>query len=232
MMSRETGDQFAAIARSLRNEPDELQTLEKALEAAVEVVSGCDAAGITLVQRRHRTVETPAATDDLARRSDQLQLEVGEGPCLSVLDREDIIYCTDLMAERRWPLWAPRVADELGVLSMICFQLFTTQQSIGALNLYSFHVDAFDARDQAVGLALAAHIAVAVAASRDIDSHDRAIAHRTVIGQAEGLLMERYGLSPEQAFTFLKRVSQDSNTKLTDVAATLVRTRKTPGSPA
>jgi AmiR/NasT family two-component response regulator len=42
--------------------------------------------------------------------------------------------------------------------------------------------------------------------------------------------MERFGLTAEQAFTFLKRISQDTNTKLADLAIELVRTRVTPGT--
>jgi len=224
-------DQFAATARALRHEPDELQTLERAVQVAVEVVAGCDDAGITLVQRRRRTLETAAATSEVAASSDRLQLEVGEGPCLDVLHSQGMVSCPDLLTERRWPLWAPRAAADLKVRSMMSFQLFTTSQSFGALNLYAYQVDAFDAHDEAAGLALAAHVAVALAASRDIDTQGQAIVTRTIIGQAEGLLMERFGLSAQQAFTFLKRVSQDTNTKLADVASTIMDTRKTPRTP-
>ena len=110
----------------------------------------------------------------------------------------------------------------------MCFQLFTTQNSYGALNLYSERPDAFDADDQAVGMALAAHVAVALAAIRAIESRDLAIARRTIIGQAEGILMERFSLDADQAFSVLRRVSQDSQRKLYEVAADLVRTGELP----
>ena len=229
MVLKDMSDQFAAVARSLRSEPNELETLARAIEVAVEVVPGCDYAGITLVKNRHR-IQTPAATGAVARRCDQLQLELDEGPCLDVLRDTEFITCPDLLEETRWPVWAPRVARELGIRSMLCFRLFTTTQSLGALNLYARKADAFDARDHATGLAFAAHLAVAVSSSRDIEGQGQAMTNRTTIGQAEGILMERFGLSPEQAFTFLKRISQDTNTKLADVAIELVRTRVTPGT--
>jgi GAF domain-containing protein len=229
MVLQDMTDQFAAVARSLRSEPSELETLARAIRVAVEVVAGCDYAGITLVRHRSR-IETPAATSDVARRSDQLQLELDEGPCLDVLRETEAISSPDLVHDRRWPLWAPRVAHELGVRSIMCFRLFTTKESLGALNLYSQRTAAFDVRDHATGLAFAAHLAVAVAASRDIDGQGQAMVNRTTIGQAEGMLMERYSLTPEQAFTFLKRISQDSNTKLADVAIEFVRSRVTPGT--
>ncbi len=231
MVISEYGDQFASIARSLRSQADEEQTLQKAIDVAVDVIEGCDYAGIT-VMRRRRTFETPAATDDIARRSDRLQYELNEGPCLDIVRGDDIISCADTLTEVRWSRWAPRVSAELGVRSLLCFELFTTTQSLGALSLYSHRPKAFDPLDHATGLAFAAHIAVAVASRRDIDGHNRAMVNRIVIGQAEGILMERYGLSPEQAFTFLKRVSQDNNSKLAEVAIELVRSRLTPGAQA
>lgn len=227
MTEQDYGDRFAAIARSLSEQNSELETLEKALSVAVEVVDGCDHAGVTLVMGGRR-LETPAATSDVAWRGDRLQYELNEGPCVDSVATQETVVCPDLYKESRWPTWGPRVAAELGVRSMLCFQLFTTAKSLGALNLYSETTDGFDYQDRVIGLALAAHIAVALAASREIDTRDVAMVNRTVIGQAEGILMERYDLSDEKAFSVLRRISQESQTKLVTVAAELVRTRQIP----
>lgn len=221
------GDQFAAVARSLHAQASELETLEKGLAVAVEVIDGCTHAGVSLV-RSGRRIETPAATSEVALLGDRLQYELKEGPCLDSIRTQETVSSPDLLHEPRWPVWAPRVAEELGVRSMLCFQLFTSAESLGAMNLYSEDVDAFDEQDRAVGLALAAHVAVALAASRAIDTRDLAIVSRTVIGQAEGILMERYDLTAAKAFAVLRRVSQDSQTKVAVVAAELVRTRLMP----
>lgn len=220
-------DPFAAIARSLGNQHGELETVEKALAVAVELIEGCHHAGISMVVSGRR-IETAAATSEVAMRGDQLQYELGEGPCLDSIRTQETILCRDLRHESRWSTWAPQVAEELKVRSLLCFQLFTTAKSFGALNLYSESVDAFDTQDQALGLALAAHIAVALASSREIDTREIAIISRTVIGQAEGILMERYDLTSDKAFSVLRRVSQDTQTKLVAVATDLVRTRKLP----
>ncbi len=227
MADEDLGDRFAAIARSLRAQPNELQTVEKALSVAVEMIEGCQHAGISLVKGGRR-IETPAATSEVALRGDRLQYELNEGPCLDTIQSQETVVSRDLLHESRWPSWAPRVVEELGVRSMLCFQLFTTAKSYGALNLYSERIDGFDHHDNAVGLALSAHIAVALAASREIDTRDLAIVNRTVIGQAEGILMERYDLTAENAFAVLRRVSQERQTKLSVVAADLVRTRQMP----
>jgi GAF domain-containing protein len=220
-------DLFATIARSLGDAKSELGTMEKALRVAVETIEGCQHAGISLVMGGRR-IETPAATSDVALQGDRLQYELNEGPCLDSIATQHTIVSSDLQTEQRWPSWAPRVAQDLGVRSMLCLQLFTSAQSLGALNLYSETPDAFDTEDEAVGLALAAHVAVALAASREVDTRDLAIVNRTVIGQAEGILMERYDLDADKAFSVLKRVSQDTQTKLATVAAELVRTRRIP----
>ncbi|CAA9240286.1 MAG: hypothetical protein AVDCRST_MAG93-1296, partial [uncultured Chloroflexia bacterium] len=72
----------------------------------------------------------------------------------------------------------------------------------------------------------AAHVAVAVAETQNADELRTSADSRTVIGQAQGILMERYSLDGDQAFQVLRRVSQESHTKLARVAEELVQTRK------
>lgn len=96
------------------------------------------------------------------------------------------------------------------------------------MNLYSRRTDAFDSEDIDNGWALAAHVAVALAEAQNVTHLEFAITARTVIGRAEGILMERFDLSATQAFAVLRRVSQHGNVKLNRVAEDLVRTRKTP----
>lgn len=102
--------------------------------------------------------------------------------------------------------------------SVLCLQLFVTEQSIGALSLYSTRVDAFDADDCAAAVIFAAHVAVAMSAAEAEHNLDTALVNRLAIGQAEGMLMQRYGMSADQAFAVLVRVSQDTNRKLVDVS--------------
>jgi GAF domain-containing protein len=182
------------------------------------------------VHHAGKRLETPASTSERARRGDEMQYEFDEGPCLDAARHHETTLSRDLRTEQRWPHWAPAVADRLGMRSMLCYQLFTSEHSYGALNLYSEDVDAFDVEDQALGLAFAAHVAVALAASREIETRGLAITRRTIIGQAQGILMERYGIGSDQAIRALTRVSQDSNRRLFDVAEDVVTTRRAPRS--
>ena len=215
-------EQFADLARGMSESANLPDTLRVAVEGTKTLVASADAVGISMVHRDRR-VETPAATDDACRRGDELQYELGEGPCLQSIHQQETVRSRDLRTEERWPNWSLRVADELGFRSMLCLQLFVTRDTLGALNLYSKRVDAFDADDEATSLALAAHIAVALTAAREFESLESVVAGRTVIGQAEGMLMQRYMLTPQQAFAVLARQAQASGTRLRHVAEDIVR---------
>ena len=130
-----------------------------------------------------------------------------EGPCFDALEMHERVHSRDLATDTRWPRWGPHVAHEIGVVSVVSYRLFTTADSLGALNLYSRTSEAFDLDDIYNGEALAAHVAVALASSRQAEQLGVAITTRTVIGQAEGILMERFDISADQAFAVLRRVS-------------------------
>jgi transcriptional regulator with GAF, ATPase, and Fis domain len=221
-------ERIAAAARTLSSERDVQHTLAASVGLATELIDGCDAAGVSVVYGR-RTIETPAATSDLVATGDKLQYEFQEGPCLDAIWDQETVHSPDLASEVRWPVWGPRVVEELGVRSMLCFRLFTAKDTLGALNLYSRRAGAFTEDDAVEGLALAAHVAVALVSATEIEGLNAAAVNRTVIGQAQGILMERYDIDSERAFSLLRRVSQDSNQRLRWIAAELVRTRKVPG---
>jgi GAF domain-containing protein len=236
-------DRLAHLARTFESQDDVAAATHEVCKAAVEIVDGAAvSAGITLVRRRRR-VETVAATSDLARNGDDLQYELGEGPCLDAAWEEPQVYAGDLRHDARWPTWGPRVVKDLGVNSMLCTQLFTNENTLGALNVYAADEDAFDSDDRDNLRLLGAHAAVAVAAAQQIDSLKIAVDRRTTTGTAIGIVMERYGVTNDQALALLRRLSQDENRKLADIAHELVDagnlrpsqrngvTRENPGPP-
>lgn len=222
--SRELAERMTSAARELQDEPDPQTTMEAATRLALLEVRGCDAAGISLL-RRARRIETPVATGELATAADRLQGELGEGPCLDAVWEERVVHAPDLRTETRWSRWAARMDEDHGGRSVLCFQLFTAADTLGALSLYSRTPRAFDVRARDVGAALAAHVAIAVAAAQRIAQLDEALLSRTRISQACGILMERYQMDSERAFALLTRVSSESNVKISEVARELVETR-------
>ena len=210
------------LARSLQNEENLDDTLDGIVAAAVQTVPGAEHAGITAVQARE-AVSTLAATDELVRKVDEVQYETRQGPCLDAVYRQRTVRLSDMGSEDRWPDFA-RHAYDMGIRSMLSFQLYVTLDNLGALNLYAGEPDAFDDESENVGLLFAAHAAVAMAGARQHEQMARALSMRDLIGQAKGILMERHRVTANEAFMLLVRASQRTNTKLTDIALALAET--------
>ncbi|WP_232838163.1 GAF and ANTAR domain-containing protein [Streptomyces geranii] len=211
--------QMAAMARDLLAQESVDATLERITASATELVDGCDAAGI-LVQH-DATTETLAPTDQLVVDSDLLQYRLREGPCFDAAraaQGERVFRIHDLTAEqRRWPVYAPQ-ARALGVGSMMGFLLFTDDEDLGALNLYSREPGAFTETSELVGWLLASHAAVAFSSARTHAQLEQAVTTRHVIGEAMGIMMGRHRVTEKQAFDMLRRSSQLTNVKLREVA--------------
>jgi hypothetical protein len=219
--------QIAELARSLQAEDGSGDTMDLAVRLAVDVVTGAEDAGIALVLRGS-IVETPAWTSERALQVDRIQQELGNGPCLSAIRDEEVISCPDLASETRWGAWGPRTADEVGVGSMLCFRMFTQKERLGALSLYATRPHAFTGADVESGLSFAAHTAIAITVARQEENMDLALDSRSLIGQATGIVMDRYDMDAVRAFAVLKRLSQQTNVKLHEVAVELIRTRHLP----
>jgi transcriptional regulator with GAF, ATPase, and Fis domain len=201
-------------------------TLEGALELAVQMAP-CDVASVSIRHGRGK-LETTAASAPVAERAHERQQDLGEGPCVEVVWEDDDIYVvSDLASTERWPRWGP-VATELGLTSMLAVRLFTTKQTIGALDLYSYGQRDYDVDDILAARVVAARVSVALANAQKEQDLWNAIDSRHEIGQAEGILMERYGLTSEQAFGVLRRYSQEQNRKVRVIAQEVIATRTLP----
>ncbi|WP_083259950.1 GAF and ANTAR domain-containing protein [Cellulosimicrobium cellulans] len=217
----------ADAARALAEEPTLQQTLDRVVELAMVMVPGCESAGISLVSRGR--IRSVAVSSPLVARGDALQYDLGEGPCLDAIREATVVESADVESDPRWPRWAPTAARELGVRSMLGVQLYTSDDAHGALNLYSTRTGAFGDEAHHLTTTFAAVAAAAIAAARTEEQLQSAVRTRTLIGQAQGIIMERYTLSEARAFAVMSRVSQDSNVKLVDVAREIVDTRRIPG---
>ncbi|WP_367325642.1 GAF and ANTAR domain-containing protein [Streptomyces sp. HUAS ZL42] len=211
--------QMASLARDLLAQETVDATLERITDSATELVEGCDAAGILMVHGKK--VETLAPTDQLVIDSDQLQERLAEGPCFDAArsgQGERVFRIADFTCDQpRWPAYAP-AARALGVGSMMGFLLFTEDEELGALNLYSRKPAAFTQASELAGWLLASHAAVAFSSARTHAQLEHAIATRHTIGEAMGILMGSHHLTEEEAFDVLRRFSQEHNVKLREVA--------------
>lgn len=209
---------LADMARDLLTQETLQATLDSIVAYAVQLVDGCDHAGILTLQRGDQ-VTTAAASSDLVRASDRAQHELGEGPCFDTLqDHQPIHRITDMSTHRnQWPHFAPH-ADELGIGSMLGLLLYTNHEELGALNVYSTERNVFTERSERVGWLLASHAAVLYSAARTHSQLETAVASRRDIGEALGLVMATYQLGEDQALQLLKKVSQDRHMKLRELA--------------
>lgn len=195
--------------------------LAAVIAATVNMVPGAEEGSISVVTAR-RSVTSEAPTSDLPVQVDALQEETQQGPCLDAVFEQQTVRVADLATEVRWPLFAQR-ASQTGARSMLSLQLYVEGDNLGALNLFARTPDAFTDESEQVGLLVAAHAAIAYAAVRKETQLGQALVSRDLIGQAKGILTERYKISGDRAFLLLTRVSQNSNRKLHDVADELVR---------
>lgn len=213
------------VARSLQAEPDENQTLSGIVAAAVNTIPGVASGGISQVHSRRIIPQVP--TDELVTLCDKAQDELGEGPCLDAIWQQQTVIVDDFASETRWPAFAARAA-ELGAGSLVSFQLYVQDDTLGALNLYGGTGVRFGDEAQLVGEVFATHAALALAGARHSRQLNEALASRDAIGQAKGLLMAQQNLTAQQAFDLLVRASQESNLKLTDVATWLIEDHEHP----
>jgi GAF domain-containing protein len=212
---------LAELAQQMHGRSSD-ELLETVVRSAVEMIPGAEEGSISIVLGR-RTVTSQAPTSGLPSAVDAIQMEEHEGPCLSAVYEQTTVRIPDMYDERRWPAFSRRAADETGVASMLAFQLFVVEENLGALNLYARRPGVFTDESEHVGLLVAAHAAVALAESRKVTQLNEAIASRDLIGQAKGILMERYKVTATQAFFMLSEVSSRTNTKLSVVAEDLAR---------
>ena len=216
------------VARQLQEEHGDVEATMRAItRAAVSTVPGADACGITFVTGR-RKLESRAATSQTPRDVDALQERLGEGPCLDAVWEEEVVRVDDVAGDQRWPRFAAE-APRLGVGSMLCFQLFVEGDHLGAMNIYASSPHSFQEEAHDVGLMLASHAAVALAGAQHEEDLRAGMTHRDLIGQAKGILMERYKITADQAFGLLVRASSVTNRKLRDLAEELSTTGALPG---
>jgi transcriptional regulator with GAF, ATPase, and Fis domain len=206
-------------------------TLAEVIRLAAVTVEGCDFAGIFLLDGQ--TVTTPVHTDPIVAEVDLLQHHTGEGPCIDALTHATIFYAADLLDDARWPRFGPQAAAR-GMRSLLAVPL-STNSTLGALNLYARYPSAFGVLDRARAVLLAALAAVAFTSARAHEDEDRrsadlhaALNTREMIGQAQGILMERERVTADRAFDILRRASQHLNIKLRAVAQGLVETGERP----
>jgi len=226
----DVGRALAAAARTMKQGHSLEENLQQIVDAARHTVPGFDHVGISTL-RRGGKVETRACTGDLVRDLDAVQYGLDEGPCVDSLHKAKIVVAPTIRHDQRWPRYVPK-AVEHGVRAQLAVKLYLDDEgTLGGINFYSTTAEDIDTDAEHIAELFAAHAAVALGYARDVDNLNQALRSRQLIGQAIGILMERYDLNEERAFAFLVRASSHGNTKLRAIAQELVDQRSSARSP-
>lgn len=216
-----TAQLAALVAELQRNTPGINAGLGDLIDNAGRHVPGAQYVGIT-VAHRHNGIQTVASTHRYPAVLDDIQQRHQEGPCLSAAWERATMRINDLTADHRWPRYRRDVVELTPIRAVLAFELFTNNDAMGALNFYSERVNAFDAESVELGEIFATNIALAWAMLERNEQFRSALASRDLIGQAKGMIMERYRIDAIQAFDLLKALSQQSNIKLAEVAQQII----------
>lgn len=217
------GAVFRGLAQLVYSGDDYAGMYQAICEAALHLVDGCQHASL-MIKQNGRLI-TVAATDETARKIDQLEREIGEGPCVDAIEDDAAQLDPDLTGGSTWPELRDRVVSETPVRSMAGFRLVVDGYKVGALNLFSDVPDGLsdDSVDQAAVLAAFASVALTAATHQEQARTLReGLESNREIGKAIGLMMAFHKVGDAEAFEILRKASQEMNVKLSEIARQVV----------
>ncbi|HET8602495.1 MAG TPA: GAF and ANTAR domain-containing protein [Marmoricola sp.] len=218
--SEQVAEALTAAAKQIHAQGSLEETLDAIVHATLQTVPGFDHVGISIIHRNGE-IETKAGTGPLVWELDRLQHELGEGPCYDAIKYDAVNLVEHARHEQRWPRYIPR-AVAFGLTAQLGVRLFVEEETLGGLNLYCTSSETVPEDAVQVAELFATHAALALGRARREENLTRAIASRKSIGQALGIVMERYQIDEARALQFLIRASNTSNIKLRTVAEELV----------
>lgn len=214
---------LANVARELNAHHSSVErTLSAISSTALRIVPGAEAASTTTLLGRGRT-RFDAPTDPLAAAVDDIQRDVDDGPSLRSIRDNETVLVRDVRSDSRFPSFTATALRYTAIRSILSLALDTGQALLGAMTMYSRTPGAFCTSSVNTSTALATHAALALVRSSQEEQFALALASRDTIGQAKGMIMERYATEPEHAFDMLSAISQETNTPVDVLAGRLTR---------
>ncbi len=204
--------------------------LVKALRLVVdetERLFSVDGAGLMLLAADDQ-LRYVAASDEPGRVLEQIQEEVGEGPCLAAFDTGEPSATSNALTDQRWPAFGRLVAEH-GIHAVLGVPVELQGGPIGTLNVYAVRPHEWDPSEQEAILAYARMAGAVLGTAVHAEVKDtvakqlqRALEHRVLIEQAKGILMERHGIDARTAFERLRRHARSRQERLTDLARRMI----------
>jgi len=226
-MSDEAQTELVGLQNALLNTDSVEQFLHELAVLSTSVVADGLSCGMSLRQRG-RSIHAAACSDPLASAADQVQFQTGDGPGLHAVRHVRPVRVDDTSQQDRWPRFCRR-ASELGIRSCYALPMIADGEPIGALMLYSRRPFAFGQQETRRAAKFARHasgaLTLALRMASCVDLNDQlksSMISRAVIDQAVGVIMATERCPQDKAFALLRSVSQNTNVKLRDLAATIV----------
>ncbi|GAB3163940.1 ANTAR domain-containing protein [Amycolatopsis sp. NPDC004378] len=228
----ELSDAAKALTESLEGDEGEQSVLDTIVTEAVRAFPDADMASITAIH--HGEPDTVAHSDPRAVDIDRGQYEAGDGPCLRAAASGDVVRMSMPAAAGEWPEFT-RHATSLGVGSYLAAPLWVDDTLTGALNLFGFGDHGFAATESHLISVYTTLVAFGLRSARryrraaeQCEHLTTAMSSRAVIEQAKGMLMAIHRIDADDAMRRLITQSQQTNTKLREIAENFVKTVSTP----
>jgi GAF domain-containing protein len=217
---RATAERMLADARS----PDRPHRLSRTVVRRDDLAS-VDGLGVTMVVDGRSVF---AGANAFTEAVDEVQYDLGEGPCLAAVAAGRIVSSTRIATtERRWSRFTALTAG-LGLRSVLSVPMVTGDEVVGSVNLYSRIPSGLVAVPPKVLRGLAADAEGSLSSPRLLalaESSARHLAHaldaRAAVEHAVGLLMDRYLMSAGQARILLAQLARQNGTSEAAAALTL-----------
>ena len=216
---------MAELARATAPPRDVKEVLSGVTAAATEMIPGTDTCGVLLIGKGGK-FESLFGTSDLIYKLDALQEACGEGPCVEAALDELIVRTDDFTTERRWPKYSRCRRRTRGAQWVVVQALHQRDHRGCAESVRPAARGPSTRQSEAIGSVLAAHAASAIIASRHGEQLESALTTRDTIGQAKGVIMERFNVDAMRAFEMLRELSQTTNTRLVDIADRVIESRE------
>jgi GAF domain-containing protein len=218
---------FVELADTLVDDFDVVEFLHMLVDRCVELLE-VSAAGLLLADS-HGWLRVMASSAENIHLLELFQLQNDDGPCLECYRTGAPVSHPDLsVAAGRWPLFAP-AATESGFRTVHALPMRLRSQVIGALNLFHTDPNALAPEVTRIGQAMADVATIGLIQQRALHHQDivvdqlqTALDSRVIIEQAKGVLAERHGIDPGEAFTLLRRYARNHNQQLTELAAAVI----------
>ena len=218
--------------------PSDQQDIDSSLQLVVSLARAtvARANGVSVSLQRHGRLATVAATDQTVLDMDAGQYATGEGPCVDASNEGRSFSTESLDQETRWPSFTPK-ARELGIAAILSNPLLVEGRPVGALNIYSRTAAAFSYHEQQLAAIFASEASLILEnAGADVSDDElsmrlqETLQSRQVIARAEGVIMEREGISADDAYRLLVDFSRIGSQPLRQRAVDVVDSTRRPQS--